>query len=68
MPKDNIARAIAKGTGGGDEGETYEECVYEGYGPGGVAILIETLTDNKNRTAATWEARAASPTCSRRRA
>jgi YebC/PmpR family DNA-binding regulatory protein len=50
MPKDNIARAIAKGTGAGDEGETYEECVYEGYGPGGVAILIETLTDNKNRT------------------
>jgi len=50
MPKDNIARAIAKGAGGGEDGETYEECVYEGYGPGGVAILIETLTDNKNRT------------------
>jgi YebC/PmpR family DNA-binding regulatory protein len=50
MPKDNIARAIAKGVGGGDDAETYEECVYEGYGPGGVAILIETLTDNKNRT------------------
>ena len=50
MPKDNIARAIAKGAGGGDDGEQYEECVYEGYGPGGVAILIETLTDNKNRT------------------
>jgi YebC/PmpR family DNA-binding regulatory protein len=50
MPKDNIARAIAKGAGGGDDAETYEECVYEGYGPGGVAILIEALTDNKNRT------------------
>ncbi len=50
MPKDNITRAIAKGVGGGDDAETYEECVYEGYGPGGVAILIETLTDNKNRT------------------
>lgn len=50
MPKDNIARAIAKGAGGGDDGEQYDECVYEGYGPGGVAILIEALTDNKNRT------------------
>ena len=50
MPKDNIARAIAKGVGGGEDGETFEECVYEGYGPGGVAILIEALTDNKNRT------------------
>lgn len=49
MPKDNIARAIAKGTGGG-EGESYDECVYEGYGPGGAAILVEALTDNKNRT------------------
>ncbi len=49
MPKDNIARAIQKGVGGG-EGESYDEIVYEGYGPGGTAILIETLTDNKNRT------------------
>jgi len=49
MPKDNIARAIAKGTGAG-EGDAYEEVVYEGYGPGGVAVYIETLTDNKNRT------------------
>ncbi len=49
MPKDNIARAIQKGVGGG-EGESYDECVYEGYGPGGVAILVEALTDNKNRT------------------
>lgn len=49
MPKDNIQRAIQKGIGGG-EGEAYEEIVYEGYGPGGTAILIEALTDNKNRT------------------
>ena len=49
MPKDNIVRAIQKGAGGG-EGESYDECVYEGYGPGGVAILVEALTDNKNRT------------------
>ncbi|MCH2187620.1 YebC/PmpR family DNA-binding transcriptional regulator [Myxococcota bacterium] len=49
MPKDNIQRAIQKGIGGG-EGEAYEEVVYEGYGPGGAAILIEALTDNKNRT------------------
>ncbi|MAI79001.1 MAG: YebC/PmpR family DNA-binding transcriptional regulator [Deltaproteobacteria bacterium] len=50
MPKDNIQRAIQKGLGGA-EGETYEEMIYEGYGPGGTAILIEALTDNKNRTA-----------------
>jgi len=49
MPKDNIQRAILKGVGGG-EAESYEEIVYEGYGPGGTAILIEALTDNKNRT------------------
>jgi YebC/PmpR family DNA-binding regulatory protein len=49
MPKDNIQRAIQKGVGGG-EGESYDEIVYEGYGPGGTAILIEALTDNKNRT------------------
>jgi YebC/PmpR family DNA-binding regulatory protein len=49
MPKDNIERAIKKGAGGG-EGEAYEEFVYEGYGPGGVAVMIETLSDNKNRT------------------
>lgn len=49
MPKDNIQRAIQKGVGGG-EGESYDEIIYEGYGPGGTAILIETLTDNKNRT------------------
>ena len=49
MPKDNIQRAIQKGLGGG-EGDNFEEAVYEGYGPGGAAILIETLSDNKNRT------------------
>ncbi|MFP6638817.1 MAG: YebC/PmpR family DNA-binding transcriptional regulator, partial [Myxococcota bacterium] len=49
MPKDNILRAIQKGLGGG-EGASYEGVVYEGYGPGGTAILIEALTDNKNRT------------------
>lgn len=48
MPKDNIARAIKKGTGE-LEGVSYEETVYEGYGPGGAAVLLESLTDNKNR-------------------
>jgi len=51
MPKDNIARAIAKGTGDGD-GDAYEEILYEGYGPGGVAVLVECMTDNRNRTVA----------------
>ena len=51
MPKDNIERAIKKGTGE-LEGTSYEEVSYEGYGPGGAAILIECLTDNKNRTVA----------------
>ncbi|MFA6856175.1 MAG: YebC/PmpR family DNA-binding transcriptional regulator [Treponema sp.] len=51
MPKDNIERAIKKGTGELG-GKTYEELVYEGYGPGGVAVLVEVLTDNKNRAAA----------------
>jgi len=50
MPKDNIERAIQKGVGGG-EGGGYQEVVYEGYGPGGVAVLVEGLTDNRNRTA-----------------
>jgi YebC/PmpR family DNA-binding regulatory protein len=49
MPADNIERAIKKGTGE-LEGVTYEEIIYEGYGPGGVAILAEVMTDNKNRT------------------
>lgn len=50
MPKDNIDRAIARGAGGGDDGITMEEITYEGYGPHGVAILVDVLTDNKNRT------------------
>ncbi|HEX6095004.1 MAG TPA: YebC/PmpR family DNA-binding transcriptional regulator [Thermoanaerobaculia bacterium] len=49
MPKDNIERAIKRGTGE-LEGATYEEITYEGYGPGGVAIIVECLTDNTNRT------------------
>jgi YebC/PmpR family DNA-binding regulatory protein len=48
MPKDNIERAIKKALGG--EGENYENVRYEGYGPGGVAVIVETLTDNRNRT------------------
>jgi YebC/PmpR family DNA-binding regulatory protein len=52
MPKDNIERAIAKGTGAGSDAESLETVVYEGYGPGGVAILVEALTDNRNRTGA----------------
>ena len=51
MPKDNIERAIKKGTGD-LEGSEYVEITYEGYGPGGVAIMVECLTDNRNRTAA----------------
>ncbi|MEA2535806.1 MAG: hypothetical protein QOF11_40 [Chloroflexota bacterium] len=51
MPAENIKRTIDKAAGGG-EGEQYEEIVYEGYGPGGVAILVEAATDNRNRTAA----------------
>ena len=50
MPKDNIERAIKKGSGDG-EAETYEEIRYEGYGPGGVALIIDVLTDNRNRAA-----------------
>jgi YebC/PmpR family DNA-binding regulatory protein len=50
MPKDNIERAIAKGSGADSDGEAFETVVYEGYGPGGVAILAEALTDNRNRT------------------
>jgi YebC/PmpR family DNA-binding regulatory protein len=52
MPKDNIERAIQKGAGSGVDAETWETVLYEGYGPGGVAMLIEALTDNRNRTAA----------------
>jgi YebC/PmpR family DNA-binding regulatory protein len=50
MPKDNIERAINKGQGG--DAENYDEVRYEGYGPGGVALIVECLTDNRNRTAA----------------
>jgi YebC/PmpR family DNA-binding regulatory protein len=56
MPKDTVERAIKRGAGGG-EGEAYDEVRYEGYGPGGVAVIVEALTDNRNRTAA--EVRAA---------
>ena len=52
MPKDNIERAIAKGTGEGGEADAIESVLYEGYGPGGVAVLVEALTDNRNRTSA----------------
>jgi YebC/PmpR family DNA-binding regulatory protein len=52
MPKDNIERAIAKGTGEGADAEALESVVYEGYGPGGVAMLVEAVTDNRNRTGA----------------
>lgn len=52
MPKDNIDRAIKKGLGTAGDGQQFEEITYEGYGPGGVALLIEVLTDNKKRTAA----------------
>jgi YebC/PmpR family DNA-binding regulatory protein len=52
MPKDNIERAIAKGTGEGVDADQIEAVLYEGYGPGGVALLIEALTDNRNRTSA----------------
>ena len=49
MPADNIKRAIRRGTGE-EEGLTYDEVTYEGYGPGGAAIIVDTLTDNRNRT------------------
>ncbi len=50
MPKENIERAIARGAGSGDDGITMDEITYEGYGPHGVAILVDVLTDNKNRS------------------
>src|SRR5437764_11554524 len=52
MPKDNIERAIGKGTGAGADADAIESVLYEGYGPGGVAILVEALTENRNRTSA----------------
>ena len=52
MPKETIERAIAKGSGEGGEADAIETVLYEGYGPGGVAVLVEALTDNRNRTSA----------------
>jgi YebC/PmpR family DNA-binding regulatory protein len=52
MPKDNIERAIARGAGLGGDGQAFEQVSYEGYGPNGVAVLVEALTDNRNRTSA----------------
>src|SRR5438477_1006674 len=52
MPNDNIDRAIKRGTGEGTEAQHFDEIVYEGYAPGGVAVIVEAATDNKNRTAA----------------
>ena len=51
MPKDNIERAIARGSGSAEDGVAYEHIGYEGYGPGGIAVFAEALTDNRNRTA-----------------
>jgi len=51
MPKDNIERAIAKGSGSGADADQFETVIYEGYGPSGVAVIVEALTDNRNRTA-----------------
>src|SRR5207248_11130968 len=52
MPGDNIERAIKRGTGEGTEGQHFDEIIYEWYAPGGVAVIVEAATDNKNRTAA----------------
>src|SRR5881398_2461092 len=51
MPKDNIERAIARGSGADADAQAFETVVYEGYGPSGVAVIVEALTDNRNRTA-----------------
>src|SRR6184192_1374746 len=51
MPKDNIERAIQRGAGTGIDADAFEQVVYEGYGPNGVAVIVEALTDNRNRTA-----------------
>jgi YebC/PmpR family DNA-binding regulatory protein len=51
MPKDTIERAIARGSGAGSEGASFEHIAYEGYGPGGIAIYVEAISDNRNRTA-----------------
>jgi YebC/PmpR family DNA-binding regulatory protein len=52
MPKENIERALKRAAGEGKEGEVYEEALYEGYGPNGVALIIECVTENRNRTVA----------------
>src|ERR1044072_5608089 len=52
MPKDNIERAIARGSGADADADAFESIVYEGYGPEGIAVIVEALTDNRNRTAA----------------
>jgi YebC/PmpR family DNA-binding regulatory protein len=52
MPKENIQRAVDRGTGAGNDGANYEHVIYEGYGPAGVAVLVEALTDNRNRASA----------------
>ncbi|MDQ2983704.1 MAG: YebC/PmpR family DNA-binding transcriptional regulator [Actinomycetota bacterium] len=52
MPKDNIERAIQRGSGSGGDSEAFEHITYEGYGPSGVAVIVEALSDNRNRTAA----------------
>src|SRR5215216_7238322 len=52
MPKDNIERAIARGSGADTDAQAFETVIYEGYGPGGIAVMVEALTDNRNRTAA----------------
>src|SRR5207247_4052240 len=52
MPNDNVESAITRGTGEGNDAQHFDEIVYEGYGPGGVAVIVEAVTDNKNRTAA----------------
>ena len=74
MPKDNIDRVLKKAEGGGDDAN-FDEIRYEGYGPGGVALIVDTVTDNRNRTAsevrsaflntaAIWADRIPSPSCS----
>src|SRR5205085_5744060 len=52
MPNDNIERAIKRGSGEGTDAKDFEEIVYEGYAPGGIAVIVEAATDNRNRTAA----------------
>src|SRR5919206_1071522 len=51
MPKENIERAVARGSGAAGDADAFEQITYEGYGPNGVAIIVEALTDNRNRTA-----------------